>query len=153
MNCAEENSSFLGNDYPEDGGCRLRQHTDSSTRYHVTEDLNLHDHNYGISNLASCKQHTVFFFYFTWNFLNNSLKNVTLTLQILNKTAISATSVTESRLHSKGIKNVALYANLHKVNDKSSNESCPCTPHKGICGTNGQAPCILNLVRIWRQEK
>lgn len=63
MKYAEGNSRFLGNDYPEDGGCKLRQHIDSSTRYHVTEDLNLHDHNYGISNLARCKQHTVFFFF------------------------------------------------------------------------------------------
>jgi hypothetical protein len=47
MNCAEENSSDLGNDYPEDGGCKLRQHTDSFTRYYALEDLNIHDYNYG----------------------------------------------------------------------------------------------------------
>jgi len=39
------------------------------------------------------------------------------------------------------------------MGDMSSNESCPCTPHKGICGSNGQASCNLNLVRIWRQGK
>lgn len=47
MNCAKENSSLLGNDYPEDGGCKLRHHIDSPTRYHAPEDLNIHDHNYG----------------------------------------------------------------------------------------------------------
>jgi hypothetical protein len=92
-------------------------------------------------------------FYFTRNFLNSNLKNVTQTLQILDKTAVSDTSITESRLNSKCIKNVSLHANLHKVGDKSTNESCPCTPHKGICGTDGQAPCNLNLVWIWRQGK
>jgi hypothetical protein len=37
INCAEENSSFLGNDYPEDGGSKLRENIDSSIGYHVTK--------------------------------------------------------------------------------------------------------------------
>ena len=61
MNCALENSSLLGNDYPEDGGRKLHKHTDSSTWYHAPEDLNTHDHNYG--NLKSGKLQATYFFF------------------------------------------------------------------------------------------
>jgi hypothetical protein len=60
MNRAEENSSPLGNYYPEDGGCKLRQHIDSSTQYHAPEDLNIVITTMGIPNLARCKQRSFF---------------------------------------------------------------------------------------------